>query len=235
MPDLTRTTPAWSGTPLMDDRGEHFGTLGDLLTDAAGGARWQLVDLGGRWTAVPAQRFEGDDGTFAVPYPRTSIEAAPAIDPDAPDEALLASHFGVSERHAEEVAEVVRSEEEVRITTAAVEHSRVRVRKEVVTEEVDVRVTVRREVLHVEQVPHEAPDTLTPQTAAAHAVDHEIGEEALEIVLHAEVPVVNFAVMPRERVRLARTVVSEPVTVHTPRRVEHVDVERLPPSGDAPR
>ena len=227
MPDLTRTTPAWSGAPLMDDRGERFATLGDLLTDPAGGARWQLVDLGGRLTAVPARHLGEGGGEIAVPYPRRTIESAPQVDPDALDEDALASHFGVTET-SDEAVEVVRSEEEVRIDTTTVAHARVRVRKEVVTEDVDLRLTVRREVLHVEHAPQEVPEMLAPGEVTAYAVEHEFADDVREVVLHTEVPVVDLVVVPRERVRFSRTVVTEPVTVVEPRRVEHVDVERLP-------
>ena len=92
------------------------------------------------------------------------------------------------------VTEVVLSAERVEVGTRRVPRERVRVRREVVTEEVSVVVTVRREVLRIEREPlagaqddgaGPAPTTAPP---------------SLELVLSEERPVVSLEVVPYERV-----------------------------------
>ena len=125
---------------------------------------------------------------------------------------------------ADTAAEVVRHEEEVEVTRTVVARERFRVRKEIVTEEVQVTVALRREVLHIEPLPADAPG----EPAASGQPVAQMQTEDLEVVLHAEVPVVSTEVRPVERVRIRRELVEEPTTVDASRRIEHVAVEQHP-------
>ena len=118
--------------------------------------------------------------------------------------------------------EVIRSEEEVLIEKEHRPYEQVRVRKEVVTEEVTITVPLRYEVLHVERVKLdlEAP----VEEGVTIPSDLSGGQETH--ILFAETPVIGTRVVPRERVTLRREVVVDDVEVSTPRRIEHVDVER---------
>ena len=109
------------------------------------------------------------------------------------------------------VAEVVLSAERVELGTRRAPRERVRLRRAVVTEEVSVTVTVRREVLRVEREPlgSDEPDDGGPAPA---------GERPpLELVLSQERPVVSLEVVPYERVRVGVREVAGDTRVSTSR------------------
>jgi len=172
------------------------------------------------------------------------VKGAPGIDPDGElsqdEEATLYSHYGLDygesrsdtglpEGDREAVGEDVsgpttddamtRSEEEVRVGTAQRESGRVRLRKYVVTDEVQQTVPVQREEVRVEREP--ISDANVDQ-----ALDGpEISEEEHEVVLHEEEPVVEKRAVPKERVRLDKDTVTEEQTVSEQVRKEEIDVE----------
>ncbi|MEH3078481.1 MAG: DUF2382 domain-containing protein [Quadrisphaera sp.] len=119
-------------------------------------------------------------------------------------------------------ADVVLSAERVDVGVRRVPRERVRVRREVVTEEVTLVVAVRREVLRVEREPLEARDG-----AQDGALDSGAALP-LEVVLSEERPVVHLEVVPYERVRVGVRAVpgSEPVDVE--RRWEVADLVEDP-------
>ena len=88
-------------------------------------------------------------------------------------------------------AEVVLHEERVRVDVAR-EAVRAVVRRRIVSETRTLEVTVRREVLEVEQLPAEGPALPVAQER----------RQALSLVLSEEVPVVTLQVQPYERVTL---------------------------------
>jgi uncharacterized protein (TIGR02271 family) len=98
----------------------------------------------------------------------------------------------------EQGAEVVRSEEQLRVGTSRHVAGRVRVAKQVVTEERTVTVTVRREVLIVEQqgLPANVSDVADRRTADSD------GAPVLELTLSEEQVRTEVVVVPRERVRV---------------------------------
>ncbi|PWJ53846.1 conserved domain-containing protein [Quadrisphaera granulorum] len=112
-------------------------------------------------------------------------------------------------------AEVVLSAEGIHLAVRRVPRERVRVRREVVTEEVLLRVEVRREVLRVEREPVE--DSTVGVGGAPPA-------PSVELVLSEERPVVHLEVVPYERVRVGVRSVPGTATVTTPRRREVVDI-----------
>ena len=224
---------------VRDAQGQVIGTTRDTLVDAQTGRPvWLLVESGvahglpSRMTAVPAQEARRDEHGVRVPFARALVEGAPPFDPNAFYGEALLTHYGLTATPDETVAEVVRSEEEVTVRTVAQPHERVRLRKEVVTEQVHVTVTVRREVLHVERVDLEPPELLMAGQPLAHARELADGEHVIE--LYGEVPVIGTHVVPIERVHLRTDVVTEPSTVTGPRRVERVEVERHPAAPGAP-
>lgn len=128
---------------------------------------------------------------------------------------------------ARPAATVTRSEEQIRVRLARVPYARVVLRKVVVTEEVTLTVTVRREELRAETIP--VPD-------AAGELDIPDDEEltdggdldedsVLEMVLHAERPVVTMESVPVERVRVRKEIVTGEQQVQAEVHVEHVDVD----------
>jgi uncharacterized protein (TIGR02271 family) len=107
-------------------------------------------------------------------------------------------------------AEVVRSEEQLSVGTVSTPVRRVRFRKVIVSEERTVTVTVRREELRVDEEPISA-DEADVLLAGITATETDT-EDAFELVLHEEQIEVVTRVVPIERVRVSKDV----VTVETP-------------------
>ena len=114
---------------------------------------------------------------------------------------------------------MTRSEEEVRVGTASRETGRARLRKYVVTEQVETTVPVRREEVRVEREP------VTDENRDAATSGPEITEAEHEVVLHEEEPVVEKRVVPKERVRLSKDTETDEHTVSEEVRKERIDVE----------
>ena len=114
------------------------------------------------------------------------------------------------------------SEERLYLDKQARPRERVRVTKDVVVEEVTVTVPVRREELRIERVPVADDEPLSASV--------ELGAPApgYEITLMHEVPVVDKRVVPRERVRLEKDVVTDQQQISAELRREEVDVQREP-------
>jgi uncharacterized protein (TIGR02271 family) len=117
---------------------------------------------------------------------------------------------------------MTRSEEELRVGTTRGESGRARLRKYVVTEDVETKVPVQREEARIER----EPITAANRDAAMRGT--EITEQEHEVTLHAEEPVVEKEVVPKERVRLDKDVVTDERRVS-----EEVRQERIEPEGNA--
>ena len=116
---------------------------------------------------------------------------------------------------------MTRSEEEIRVGTTQRERGRVRLRKYVVTEEVQQTVPVQREEVRIEREP------ITDANVDQAMAGPEISEEEHEVVLHEEEPVVEKRTVPKERVRLDKDVRTEEAQVS-----EEVRKERIEAEGD---
>ncbi len=114
---------------------------------------------------------------------------------------------------------MTRSEEELRVGTESREVGKARLRKHVVTENVQTTVPVQREEVRVEREP------ITDENVDAATEGPAISEEEHEVTLREEVPVVEKEAVPQERVRLDRDTVSDEHTVSDEVRKEQVDVE----------
>jgi uncharacterized protein (TIGR02271 family) len=114
---------------------------------------------------------------------------------------------------------MTRSEEELRVGTAERESGRVRLRKYVVTEEVQQTVPVRREEVRVEREP------ITEANVDRAMDGPEISEEEHEVVLHEEEPVVEKRAMPKERVRLDKDTITAEQQISEQVRKEQIDID----------
>ena len=114
---------------------------------------------------------------------------------------------------------MTRSEEELRVGTAERESGRARLRKYVVTEEVQQTVPVRREEVRVEREP------ITDGNVDQAVDGPEISEEEHEVVLHEEEPVVEKRTVPKERVRMEKDSRTDDVEVSEEVRKERIDAE----------
>jgi uncharacterized protein (TIGR02271 family) len=119
---------------------------------------------------------------------------------------------------------MTRSEEELRIGKAQQETGRARLRKYVVTEQVQTTVPVQREEVRVER------EAITDVNRGQALDGPEISEEVHEVVLHEEVPVVDKQAVPKERVSLKTDTLTGEREVS-----EEVRKERIETEGDNPR
>ena len=126
--------------------------------------------------------------------------------------------------------EVVRSEEELQVGVRS-RLRRLRLRKYVVTEYVTRTIPVRREDVRLEELPAPAEPAGGPDE---QPVAQAAGAQALlEVVLHREEPVIQLRVVPAERVRLFKDVVTEQRTVTEQIRKEQVDLRSELPGQPA--
>ena len=125
---------------------------------------------------------------------------------------------------------MTRSEEELRVGTRQVETGRVRLRKYIVSDQVQTSVPVSREEVRVEREP------ISDANVEAAMGGPELSEEEHEVTLRAEEPVVDKTVVPKERVRLDKDTIAEERTVSDDVRREEIDVEGGErPIGDSDR
>jgi uncharacterized protein (TIGR02271 family) len=205
--------------------------------------------FGGKGTFVPLSQATPEEGGVRVPFEKSMVKDAPNIDPDGQlsqsEERTLYEHYsleygdtdtgsgtgtGGTDRTDETVGRdtsgpttddaMTRSEEELNVGTQSRESGRARLRKYVVTEEVEKTVPVQREEVRVEREP------ITDANAGAATDGPEISEEEHEVTLHTEEPVVEKRVVPKERVRLDKDVVQEERQVS-----ETVDKEQIEVDG----
>lgn len=114
---------------------------------------------------------------------------------------------------------MTRSEEQMHVGVERRETGRARLRKYVVTEEVETTVPVRREEVRVEREP------ITEANRDAALSGPDITEAEHEVVLHEERPVVETETVPVERVRLTADEHTEEETVRGQVRKERLEAE----------
>jgi PRC-barrel domain/Domain of unknown function (DUF2382) len=163
-PDID-TALGWRGRTVRDRAGDKLGTIAELYLDSdEQRPAWAGVKRGllrGRETVVPIGEVEEVDGDLRLPYDAELVDAAPDVDPDVEltpeQEQALHEHFGRDWAPAsgtETDDAMTRSEEEVTFSTRPVKRAeRVRLKKVLVTDEVEKTVPVRREEIRLETDP----------------------------------------------------------------------------------
>ncbi len=114
---------------------------------------------------------------------------------------------------------MTRSEEELRVGTRQREAGRARLRKYVVTEQVQKTVPVRREEVRVEREP------ITEANREQAMSGAEISEDEHEVTLHEEEAVVEKRAVPKERVRLGKETHEDEREVSEEVRKERIEVD----------
>ena len=242
------TSPAdWPGRAVTDPTGTRYGLLEDVFVGrSTGEPEFGIVRVehGGapaRRVAVPLDAAALRGEVVVLPFEPSRVMAAPEVQGEVesiPPEAgaRVREFFGAGDTQdtlpipsVSPEAETVVSEERLDVTTETRPAERVRLRKQVVTEEVTVTVEVRREELVIEREPIARDAVVAPDAGAF--------DEAAEtvIVLHAEEPVVGRRVVPVERVRLRRDSVLEKVDITEPVRKERAEVEHIAIEQEPPR
>ena len=231
----------WRGRTVVDRDGDKIGTLEEIyLDDQTEKPEWALVNtglFGTKSSFVPLAGAQPSGEDVRVGFTKDQVKDAPKLDPDGElaqsEEAELYRHYGLeySERssgsglpeggrgRAGSDDAMTRSEEELRVGTAEREKGRVRLRKYVVTDEVEQTVPVRREEARVEREP------ITDENLDRATSGPEISESEHEVVLREEEPVVEKRAVPKERVRLEKDVETEEQPVSEQVRQERIEVE----------
>jgi uncharacterized protein (TIGR02271 family) len=246
MPD-TQTIAEWRGQDLLDNDGQKIGTIDEIYVDSrTEQPEWALVKtglFGGKGTFVPLSQANPTGDGVQVPYEKSHVKDAPNIEPDGElsqsEERTLYEHYdvdygddeagsgtgrdsGTTGRDASGPTTddaMTRSEEELNVGTQSRETGRARLRKYVVTEEVQQTVPVQREEVRVEREP------ITDANAGAATDGPEISEEEHEVTLHAEEPVVEKRTVPKERVSLEKDTVQDERQVSDSIAKEQIEVD----------
>ena len=242
----------WPGENLYDREGSKIGEIAEIYADrGTGQPTWLAVKtglFGSNISFVPLQEAARSEDGIRVPYEKGHVKDAPNVPADAElspeEERRLFEHYSMDfgefdyeREYAPEPAyapeptvghdtsgpttdqAMTRSEEEVRVGTAQHEVGRARLRKYVVTEQVQTTVPVQREEVRLEREP------ITDANVGAATDGPAISEEEHEVTLYAEEPVVEKRVVPKERVRLDKDVVTEEQQVSEEIRKEQIEAE----------
>jgi uncharacterized protein (TIGR02271 family) len=203
--------------------------------------------FGTKSTFVPLEGAADEDGNVRVSYEKGQVKDAPNVDADGAlsheEEQALYKHYGMSWEGGRSDAgrfegdrsepggpgrdtsgpntdnAMTRSEEELRVGKTQQEVGRARLKKYVVTEEVQQTIPVQREEVRIEREP------ITDANVGNATDGPAISEEEHEVVLHEEQPVVEKNVVPKERVRLDKETIAEERTVSEEVRKEQIDVD----------
>src|SRR5829696_9072098 len=165
-----------------------------------------------------ADRPLGDQPAVTDPASGATASAEPAARPSRAGPAGPP----VPRLAAQGPVEVVRSEEELQVGVRR-RLRRLRLRKYVVTEYLTRTIPVRREEVRLEELPAPAEPAGEPDDQPT--VQATGDQPLLEVVLHREEPVIQLRVVPAERVRLFKDVVTEQRTVTEDLRKEQVDLQ----------
>jgi uncharacterized protein (TIGR02271 family) len=213
----------WKGRDIHGSDGEKIGTVTEIYEDSATGRpEWAVASsglFGTRAHFVPLAGAERSGERVQVNVTKDQGQLSEE------EERRLFEHYGVSyTREGSTTAEdapagptaggydtsgpttdsaMTRSEEELRVGTARQERGRARLRKYVVTEQVQQTVPVQREEVRVTREP------ITDENIDDALSGPEISEEEHEVVLHEEEPVVEKRTVPKERVRLEKDTVTD--------------------------
>lgn len=220
------------GAPVLGNHGETLGVVGAVYVDnETGRLAWAAVQGRRHSAVVPLQVSRFDGATLYIPYGADRLASAPLHDPDTMisyaegDE--LARHYGLipapsgtgdtggDPTDPPDSVTMTRSEEQLRTETINVVVGRARLVTYVVTEEQTFTVPVRRQVVRLvyDAVPDEE------QVVA----DVGPAEHVHEVVLHSEQVLFSSRVIPVERVRLVRRVVTGECTVADTVQSEQID------------
>jgi uncharacterized protein (TIGR02271 family) len=236
----------WRGRDVVDSDGDKIGTLDDVYLDRQSGEpEWGAIRTGLFGTKVsfaPLREASPTGEEIRIPYDKSHVKDAPNVEADgelsSEEEQRLYEHYGRSDYGEWEPGSdrtggggpvgrdvsgpttddaMTRSEEELSVGKTQRETGRARLRKYVVTENVQQTVPVEREEVRVEREP------ITDANRDRATAGPDISEEEHEVTLHAEEPVVEKRTVPKERVRLDKETVTDERTVDEQVRKERIE------------
>ncbi|KFG71282.1 DUF2382 domain-containing protein [Streptomyces mutabilis] len=184
----------------------------------------RLYDYYGiNWDSVLSEAERTDDGRFAAgPGPAGTAQAAGAAGAAGP--AGTAGGMAGRQEGADRTGmrgddAMTRSEEQMHVGVERRESGRARLRKYVVTEEVQQTVPVSHEEVRVEREP------ITEDNRGEALSGPEISEAEHEVTLHEERPVAETETVPVERVRMTTEEHTEDEVVRGQVRKERIEAE----------
>ena len=238
--DTSSQLSDWLNRTAVDSAGDKVGTITDVYVDeGTGQPDWLTVStglFGSKVSFVPIEgaRLSGDD--VVIGFDKPTVKGAPNTEADgqlsvAEEEALYA-YYGRGDTPPSTAAapvapnrvvgdttdgdaSMVRSEEELSINKHSQEAGRVKLRKWVETDDVQVTVPVERQMARVVR------ESVSGDATGAGAFTE--GEE--EIVLSEEVVDVSKRVVAKERIGIEKETVTDQVPVNETVRKECVGVE----------
>ncbi len=196
-------------------------------------------------------QLDGED--VRIGYSKQEVKDAPSVEANGElsqeEEARLYAHYGLDYSESRSDAGVprreragrapvgrdvsgpttddamTRSEEELRVGTAKRERGRARLKKYVVTEDVNQTVPVQREEVRIKREP------ITDANRDRATNGPALSDEEHEVVLHEEEVVTEKRAVPKERVRLDKETVTNEQTVSDRVRKEQIDTEGVEKKG----
>lgn len=230
------------GGELVDMDDTKIGRIEDIYLDnQTQRPEWALVHtglFGRKQVYVPLAGARTSAGKLQAAFSKDQIKDAPDVEPDEElspqEESTLYGHYGVSApvpapspQDAPEQPSrpsgggaMTRSEEELEVGVVRKPSSLVRLRRYIVTEDVHTTVPVRREEVRVERIP------ITDDNLDQALSGPDLSEDEYEVTLMAEEVVVDKRVVPRERVRLDTTTLTDEAQVDEQLRKEQIDLEQ---------
>jgi len=221
----------------------------DAETERPEWALVKLGSFGGKSAFMPLEGVREDGEQVKAPFSKEQVKDAPSVDPDGQlsqqEEAELYRHYGLEygegrsgsglpEGDADATRDetvgrdtsgpetdsaMTRSEEELKVGTTQRETGRARLKKYIVTEEVQTTVPVQREEVRIEREP------ITDANVGDATAGGDLTEEEHEVTLSAEEVVVDKQVVPKERVRMDKDTVQEERQVSESVAKEQIDIE----------
>jgi uncharacterized protein (TIGR02271 family) len=240
----TQDYTAWVGHPVIDQSGDKVGKVSQIyMDDQTGQPEWLAINTGlfkSRSSFVPLQGARAEGDQLVIAYDKAKVKDAPQVEDDDDgylqpgEEQELYSYYGQaygSDGFTSEVAPqpsggptddaMTRSEEQLRVGVARQEAGRARLRKYVVTENVQTTIPVSHEEVRVEREP------ITDANRDAATSGTEITEAEHEVVLTEERPVVQKEVVPQERVRLTKETVTDDQPINEQVRKEQIETDGI--------
>jgi uncharacterized protein (TIGR02271 family) len=234
------------GAEVSSGDGSSLGKVEEIyLDDSTGRPEWAEVKtgmFGSKRSLVPLAVAERTDNGLRVPFAKEQVKGAPHHEPgielSPSDEAAFFDYYAIPYGGETVTAQpggprgegrdtsgantddaMTRSEEQMRVGKTTTERGRARLRKYVVTEQVQTTVPVTHEEVRVEREP------ITDANVGQALDGPALSEEEHEIVLHEERPVVEKQVVPKERVRLTKDQVTDEAPVQDEIRKERIETE----------
>jgi len=235
------------GREAVDPSDSKIGTISDVyVDDETGQPSWLAVNtgvFGTKVSFVPLAGAQSSGDDVVVAYDKALVKDAPKAEADGhlspEEEAELYAHYGQSttDRRADDGDvdrsrigadtsgpetddAMTRSEEELDVQTRTQQTGRVRLRKWIETEDVNITVPVRREKARLVTEP------ITDANRDEAMAGGDLTTEEHEVVLSEEVIDVDKRVVPKERVRLEKETETDEVVVDEEVRKERIEMDQ---------